>query len=382
LVVEYIGSGLPGWQRQSSYAAKFRPLPLPSTLNDPTSSTLARGPQISVPKWLQHNQHNSNDNNNENSNELNDRQRVLQWSTVSRHWNDVAFQERLELAALSLNGISITNIARLLGYTLTSNKATQSSRPMAIIPPNSDEMVPFHGIQIYGAGRTDAGVHALASVCHIDIPTTSQLVETNQLPFSCQRLLIGMNSQLSLHHHLFRRANTAPATSTSAATAGHDHITKVERRSHSPLQIRSVNAVSSSFHARHTAEARTYLYRLTSTSYGSVTASMFEHGRLWHVPTLIDIDKLRAAAAVFEGRHDFAVFRSSLCRSPSTIRVMERINVEVISSSSSWLPGPPVIHITIRGTTFLHNQVRLFCVRGFDFVRFTHHIWDRVSYFA
>jgi tRNA pseudouridine38-40 synthase len=111
--------------------------------------------------------------------------------------------------------------------------------------------------EVYGSGRTDAGVHALHQVAHLDL-------ETRVDPGSLRRAL---NDEL-------------PAD----------------------INILSVGKVSRRFHARHSAVGRSYLYQI------SRRRTAFGKPFVWWIRDPLDVARLRAAARHFEGRHDFRSF--------------------------------------------------------------------------
>jgi tRNA pseudouridine38-40 synthase len=149
-----------------------------------------------------------------------------------------------------------------------------------------------------GAGRTDAGVHALAQVAHVKSRRLLSEVEiarglNDRLPFDVNVLLV------------------APAAPT--------------------------------FHARHDALARTYLYRL------SRRRTAFDKRLVWWIKDALDFPAMRAAAKLFEGRHDFASFCENPEGQESTAVVVLRS--EVAESGRE-------IHFRIEASNFLWKMVR------------------------
>ncbi len=82
------------------------------------------------------------------------------------------------------------------------------------------------------------------------------------------------------------------------------------------------------FHARHAATCRSYVYRLILSAQRN-TGTVFEKDRVWHIRYPIDVGKLQAALALFEGVHDFAAFQGSGCTAPSSVRSVSEARVEV-----------------------------------------------------
>jgi tRNA pseudouridine38-40 synthase len=149
-----------------------------------------------------------------------------------------------------------------------------------------------------GAGRTDAGVHALAQVAHLRARRTLPPAE----------ILRGLNDLLP-----------------------HD------------VNVLSVEPAAPGFHARHDAVARTYLYRI------SRRRTAFEKRSVWWVRDPLDPVLMSAAAALFLGRHDFASFSENAEGQDSTIVVVE---------SSEVLDRGNEIHFRIEASHFLWKMVR------------------------
>jgi len=155
-------------------------------------------------------------------------------------------------------------------------------------------------VTVHGAGRTDAGVHALGQVCSARL-TSGHDVET---------LARALNAQL-------------PAD----------------------LRVLDVVEAAPDFHARFSARAKTYRYQLRS---GGV-ASPFDRAYVWHLPERLDVDAMRAAAHVLAGRHDFAAFQSVGTSVPDSVRT--------IAQSDLRTDGPLLIY-EVTGDGFLRHMVR------------------------
>jgi len=152
-----------------------------------------------------------------------------------------------------------------------------------------DALAAFEGgaVTVHGAGRTDAGVHALGQVASVRMRATHDAA-------TLQR---GLNAVL-------------------------------------PLDVRVValEDAASDFHARYDAISKTYEYRIVNAPY----ASAFEHRYVWHVPGILDVDAMRAGAAVLVGRHDFAAFRAVGGDAATTERTILSLDLESGSD-----PNPP-----------------------------------------
>jgi tRNA pseudouridine38-40 synthase len=158
------------------------------------------------------------------------------------------------------------------------------------------------GVIVYGAGRTDAGVHALGQVAS----------------FSLTRTIEGRNLVRSLNASL-------PDT----------------------VRVLAADVVPDTFHARYDARRKTYRYRLWN---GDVL-DPFERQYVWHVYGPLDREAMAAAARLIEGRHDFAAFQATSGRTRSSER-------EVFSSRVIAAPSPPLLVYEISGSGFLRHMVR------------------------
>lgn len=158
---------------------------------------------------------------------------------------------------------------------------------------------------VQGAGRTDTGVHASGQVAHVDLSREWD-------PF---RLAGAINWHLRPE----------------------------------PIAVLAAARVDGDFHARFSATARHYLYRIHCRRAGPV----LERGRVWQVPQRIDTDAMRAAAAHLVGRHDFTTFRAAQCQSESPVKTLDRITL-----TESRIPGGWEIALAFHARSFLHSQVR------------------------
>ena len=167
----------------------------------------------------------------------------------------------------------------------------------------SDAVEAFCGerVDVQGAGRTDAGVHALGQVAHIDLAF-------------------------------------APDTGTvrDALTA---HL-----RPH-PIAVLSAERVSEDFNARFTATRRHYLYRIINRR----PDLALERGRAWRIPKQLDAKAMHAAAQRLIGQHDFTTFRAAECQATSPMRRLEQLDV---------MRDGDLISIHAAARSFLHHQVR------------------------
>ena len=156
-------------------------------------------------------------------------------------------------------------------------------------------------VTVIGAGRTDAGVHAYGQVAHFDL----------EKEFAAEKVRDALN------HHL------RPA----------------------PVAILDASIVAPDFHARFSATARHYLYRILCRR----SPPALERGRVWHIMRELDADTMHAAAQFLVGQHDFTTFRSSECQAKSPLKTLDHLAVRRAGDE---------IHIEAYARSFLHNQVR------------------------
>lgn len=155
--------------------------------------------------------------------------------------------------------------------------------------------------EVVGSGRTDAGVHALGQVAHMDVSK----------PFRADTVRDALN------HHLGAL----------------------------PVSVLSAEEAPEGFHARFSAVERRYLYRILDRR----APPALEAGRVWHVRRPLDAAAMHEAARALVGRHDFTSFRASLCQARSPERTLDELSVERAGDE---------VRVTARARSFLHHQVR------------------------
>jgi tRNA pseudouridine38-40 synthase len=158
-------------------------------------------------------------------------------------------------------------------------------------------------IRLMVAGRTDAGVHALAQVAHADLTKD----------WRPDSLRDGLNSILA----------------------------QAEER----IGIITAEKAAEGWNARLSATKRHYLYRILNRR----PPSPIEHRRAWHVPRKLDAAAMHEAAQRLLGHHDFSTFRASACQAKSPMKTLERLDVAQAGE---------IIEIRASARSFLHNQVR------------------------
>jgi tRNA pseudouridine38-40 synthase len=156
-------------------------------------------------------------------------------------------------------------------------------------------------VRVHGAGRTDAGVHALGQVAHCDLTKS----------FAPGRLRDGLNAHL--------RPN--------------------------PIAVLSAEIVPETFEARFSAVTRHYRYRIRNTRANLA----LEVGRVWRVPRRLDADAMHVAAQRLLGKHDFTTFRDTECQAKSPEKTLDRLDV---------VREGDAIDIFTSARSFLHSQVR------------------------
>jgi tRNA pseudouridine38-40 synthase len=154
---------------------------------------------------------------------------------------------------------------------------------------------------LHSAGRTDAGVHALAMRSHVDLAKA-------MAPF---RLMEALNAHLRPD----------------------------------PIAVTDCEVVADDWHARFSCTGRRYLYRIANRR----APLTLQRDRAWHVAQPLDADAMHRAAQVLVGRHDFTTFRSVHCQAADPVKTLDRLDVERIGEE---------VHIHASARSFLHHQVR------------------------
>jgi tRNA pseudouridine38-40 synthase len=156
-------------------------------------------------------------------------------------------------------------------------------------------------VSVNGAGRTDAGVHALGQVAHVDLARD----------WRADRVRDALNAQLRPH----------------------------------PVAVLAVDKVADSFDARFSAKKRHYLYRIVNRR----ADLALERNRAWRVPRPLDAPAMHDAAQGLIGRHDFTTFRAADCQANSPVKTLDRLDVERSGDE---------VRVYASARSFLHRQVR------------------------
>ncbi|HXX25938.1 MAG TPA: tRNA pseudouridine(38-40) synthase TruA [Pseudolabrys sp.] len=186
--------------------------------------------------------------------------------------------------------------APFAGWQIQADQKTVQGTLAAAIEAFSGEKV-----QLQGAGRTDAGVHARAQIAHVDLAKD----------WETDTVRDAVNAHLRPH----------------------------------PVAVLSVEKVAADFNARASAIKRHYLYRILNRR-ADLT---LDAGHAWRIPRPLDTAAMHAAAQKLVGKHDFTTFRSTECQAKSPVKTLDRLDVERHGDE---------IDVFASARSFLHNQVR------------------------
>ena len=171
-------------------------------------------------------------------------------------------------------------------------------------------------VTVVGAGRTDAGVHACAQVASVRLTSTIDLDELGR----------ALNAMLPPE-----------------------------------IRVAAVDDMPSSFHARYAATSKTYRYLIVN----GPSATPFEWRYVWRVSERLDVDRMRAAAPLFEGEHDFAAFRASGSNVKTSVRRVSASSMSRVRAQDAWggwgvayPPGTERLVYDVTATGFLRHMVR------------------------
>ena len=186
--------------------------------------------------------------------------------------------------------------APFAGWQIQADQKTVQGTLAAAIEAFSGEKV-----QLQGAGRTDAGVHARAQIAHVDLAKD----------WETDTVRDAVNAHLRPH----------------------------------PVAVLSAEKVAADFNARASAIKRHYLYRILNRR-ADLT---LDAGHAWRIPRPLDTIAMHAAAQKLVGKHDFTTFRSTECQAKSPVKTLDRLDVERHGDE---------IDVFASARSFLHNQVR------------------------
>ena len=186
--------------------------------------------------------------------------------------------------------------SNLVGWQRQDNGPSVQQAIEEAIEKTTGEMV-----TVQGAGRTDAGVHALGQVAHVDIGYAIQPERLRE----------------ALNYHL------RPA----------------------PVAILAAELAPAEFHARFSATGRAYRYRIVNRR----APLTLDRGHAWHVKVPLDAVAMHEAAQCLIGRHDFSTFRAALCQAKSPVKTLDRLDIRRLGEE---------IEVIAEARSFLHHQVR------------------------
>ena len=157
--------------------------------------------------------------------------------------------------------------------------------------------------KVFAAGRTDAGVHAVAMAAHVDIDKDLEVDVVRD----------------AVNYHL------KPA----------------------PISVLSAARVPDDFHARFSCIRRSYEYRIVNRR----APLALDKGRAWRIAQMLDAEAMHDAAQVLVGRHDFTTFRAAQCQAKSPVKTLDEISVSRAGED---------IFLRCAAPSFLHHQIRSF----------------------
>jgi tRNA pseudouridine38-40 synthase len=164
-------------------------------------------------------------------------------------------------------------------------------------------MVAQHPVRVHGAGRTDAGVHALEQSAHADLPAPT----------------------LTPHQWVSALNASLPPT----------------------IRVMRAQYASAAFHARFNAKGKIYRYRIWNDN----IMPPFEQGRAWHIPAPLDLEAMVAEAGAFVGTHDFASFAANRGKpGEETVRTIDSVRLRRAGKC---------VALEFSGDGFLYKMVRL-----------------------
>ena len=186
--------------------------------------------------------------------------------------------------------------ALFVGWQVQDNGLSVQGVLMAAVAAFCGEQVP-----VQGAGRTDAGVHALGQVAHIALAKA----------WDTDTIRDAINAHLRPY----------------------------------PVAVLAAEGVADDFDARFSARTRHYVYRIINRR----ADLALDAGRAWRIPRPLDASAMREAAQCLVGRHDFTTFRAAECQAKSPVKTLDRLDVERDRDE---------VRIRASARSFLHHQVR------------------------
>ena len=177
-----------------------------------------------------------------------------------------------------------------------NGQSIQSALQEALVKLSNEKVI------IFGAGRTDAGVHAYGQVASFNL---NKKIETDVIRD-------GLNQHLRPH----------------------------------PIAVQNAEIVDDNFHARFSAKKRWYEYKIINRR----PPLTIDLNRAWCVYKNIDIEKMKSESLSFLGKHDLNAFRSAHCQSKNSMKTIDSVSIKNIDEQ---------IIIEVSAKSFLHSQVRI-----------------------
>ena len=156
-------------------------------------------------------------------------------------------------------------------------------------------------VTVTGAGRTDAGVHAIGQIAHFDL----------KKKIKKKNFILGVNQYIG----------------------------------NRPVTILSIKKVKKNFHARFDAKKRTYQYVIINRE----SPLALQKNKAWQIRKKLNIKSMKKAAKLLKGTHDFSTYRASSCGAKSPIKTMEKISIK---------KNKDKITLKFKSRSFLQQQVR------------------------
>ena len=157
-------------------------------------------------------------------------------------------------------------------------------------------------VRVIGSGRTDAGVHASEQSAH----------------FKTKYKIINKNMFINSINFFLRKY---------------------------PISVLSIVKRSNKFHARHSANERTYKYFIVNRR----SSLVLEKNKAWHIKKRLDVNIMKKGADILKGTHNFSTFRASSCQAKSPIKTLKKAMVKKSKNK---------IVFTFKSKSFLQQQVR------------------------
>ena len=177
-----------------------------------------------------------------------------------------------------------------------NGQSIQSALQQALVKLSNEKVI------IFGAGRTDAGVHAYGQVASFNL---NKKIETDVIRD-------GLNQHLRPH----------------------------------PIAVQNAEIVDDNFHARFSAKKRWYEYKIINRR----PPLTIDLNRAWCVYKNLDIEKMKSESLSFLGKHDLNAFRSAHCQSKNSMKTIDSVSIKNIDEQ---------IIIEVSAKSFLHSQVRI-----------------------